>query len=224
MHPSNRDATYPHAFDQPARAAKALASPRRLQLIALLERGEGSVEALAGLAGMAVANTSRHLQVLRAAGMVEARREGTFAHYRLTDDRMLRVLAALQEVGRAPAPPTHPARRAPVDDRPVTDGITARELAARRDDPRLLILDVRPRGEYGAGHIPGALSVPLADLDALWPRLPHNRDWIAYSGGPQRDHADEAVAALGRRGFSARRLLGGLPAWRAEGFAVEIGR
>jgi rhodanese-related sulfurtransferase len=208
-------------FDEFARAAKALASGRRIELLDVLANGERTVEALAGEVGLTVANTSQHLQILRQAGLVSSRREGTSIHYRLASPevfelwRTLRTLAAsrLAEVERLTA--------AYLGSRDELQPVTREELARRlQDGDNLVVLDVRPAGEYAAGHLPGAVSIPVAELRRRLAELPGDREIVAYCRGPYCAFAHEAVAVLRQEGFAARRLEDGLPEWQAAGLAV----
>ena len=208
-------------FDEFARAAKALANGRRLELLDVLANGERTVEALAGEAGLSVANTSQHLQVLRQAGLVSSRREGTSVYYRLAAPevfelwRTLRTLAAsrLAEVERLAA--------AYLGDRDDLEPVTREELARRlQDDEDLVVLDVRPAAEHAAGHLPGAVSIPVEELRRRMAELPRDREIVAYCRGPYCAFAHEAVALLREEGFTARRLEDGLPEWQAAGLAV----
>jgi rhodanese-related sulfurtransferase len=208
-------------FDAFARAAKALASGRRIELLDVLANGERSVEALAGEVGLSAANTSQHLQILRHAGLVASRREGTSVHYRLASPevfelwRTLRTLAAsrLAEVERLAA--------AYLGARDELEPVTREELARRlQDGDDLVVLDVRPAAEYAAGHLPGAVSIPLAELRRRLAELPADREIVAYCRGPYCAFAHEAVAVLREAGVSARRLEEGLPDWEAAGLAV----
>jgi rhodanese-related sulfurtransferase len=209
-------------FDEFARAAKALASGRRIELVDVLANGERTVEALAGEVGLTVANTSQHLQVLRQAGLVATRREGTSVHYRLAGPevfelwRTLRSLAAsrLAEVERLAA--------AYLGDRDDLEPVTREELARRlQDDEDLVVLDVRPAPEHAAGHLPGAVSIPVEELRRRMAELPRDREIVAYCRGPYCAFAHEAVAVLREEGFTARRLEDGLPEWQAAGLAVS---
>ena len=209
-------------FDEFARAAKALASGRRIELVDVLANGERTVEALAGEVGLSVANTSQHLQVLRQAGLVATRREGTSVHYRLAGPevfelwRTLRSLAAsrLAEVERLAA--------AYLGDRDDLEPVTREELARRlQDDEDLVVLDVRPAPEHAAGHLPGAVSIPVEELRRRMAELPRDREIVAYCRGPYCAFAHEAVAVLREEGFTARRLEDGLPEWQAAGLAVS---
>lgn len=208
-------------FEQFARIGKALANPHRLELLDLLAQAERTVEDLSREAGMSVANTSRHLQELKAARLVEVRREGLYGYYRLADERVFEVWRAIRELGEE--------RLAEVDrlvgtyltDRGSLEAVSVEELLVRMREEGVLVLDVRPEEEYRAGHIPGARSVPLERLEAYLEELPRDREVIAYCRGPYCVFSDEAVALLRSRGYRARRLAEGLPDWRAAGLPVE---
>jgi rhodanese-related sulfurtransferase/DNA-binding transcriptional ArsR family regulator len=208
-------------FDEFARAAKALGSGRRLELLDVLANGERTVEALAGEVALSVANTSQHLQILRQAGLVAIRRQGTSIYYRLAAPevfelwRALRILAAgrLAEVERLAA--------AYLGGRDRLEPVTREELARRLEDgDDLVVLDVRPAAEYAAGHLPGAVSIPVGELRRRLAELPTDSEIVAYCRGPYCAFAHEAVAVLREEGFSARRLEDGLPEWAAAGLAV----
>ena len=208
-------------FDEFARVGQALASGRRIELLDVLANGERTVEGLAGEAGLSLANASRHLQVLRQAGLVASRRAGTSVYYRLAAPevfelwRALRTLAAsrLSEVERLAA--------AYLGGRDELEPVTRQELARRlRDGDPLVVLDVRPASEHAAGHLPGAVSIPVGELHRRLAELPADREIVAYCRGPFCAFAHEAVALLRREGFSARRLEDGLPEWRAAGLAI----
>ena len=210
-------------FDAFARAAKALASGRRIELLDVLANGERTVEALAGEVGLSVANTSQHLQILRQAGLVSSRRAGTSVHYRLAAPevfelwRTLRALAAsrLAEVERLAA--------AYLGARDQLEPVTREELARRLEngDP-VLVLDVRPAAEHAAGHLPGAVSIPVEELHRRMAELPRDREIVAYCRGPYCAFAHEAVELLRDEGFAARRLEDGLHEWQAAGLAVAL--
>lgn len=210
-------------YDQFARTGKAVANPRRIELLELLAQGEHTVEALTHATGMGMTNTSAHLQVLRGTGLVEGRKEGTQVHYRLAGDEVAAFIVALRDLARA--------RLAEVD-RVVRDYFIARdglepltrtELVERAGRGEVVILDVRPATEFAAGHIPGALSVPLHQLDAALARLPKRRQVVAYCRGPYCVLAPQAVERLRARGFKARRLEDGMPEWRLAGLPVATG-
>jgi rhodanese-related sulfurtransferase/DNA-binding transcriptional ArsR family regulator len=210
-------------YEQFARAAKAVASPKRIELLELLAQGERTVDALAGATGMGVTNTSAHLQVLRHARLVETRKEGTKVHYRLAGDEVAGFVAALRNLARG--------HLAEVD-RVVADYFVARdalepvsrtELVERAARGDVVILDVRPAEEFAAGHIPGALSVPLDQLEVALSRLPKRARIVAYCRGPYCVLAPQAVERLRSRGFNARRLVDGMPEWRLAGLPVAVG-
>jgi rhodanese-related sulfurtransferase len=210
-------------FEQFARLGKALANPHRLELVDLLAQGERTVEDLARETGMSVANTSRHLQELRAARLVEVRREGLYGYYRLADERVFGVWRALRELGEERLAEVDRLVATYLTDRESLEAVSAEELLVRMREEGVLVLDVRPEEEYRAGHIPGARSVPVERLEAYLEEMPKDREVIAYCRGPYCVFSDEAVALLRSRGYRARRLAEGLPDWRADGFPVEAG-
>jgi rhodanese-related sulfurtransferase len=208
-------------FEQFARIGKALANPHRLEILDLLSQGERTVEDLAREAGMPVANTSRHLQELKAARLVEVRREGLYGYYRLADERVFAAWRSIRDLGEA--------RLAEIDclvgtyltDRDSLEALCAEELLAKMREEGVVVLDVRPEEEYQAGHIPGAHSVPVERLEAYLEEIPKDREVVAYCRGSYCVFSDEAVALLRSRGYRARRLQEGLPDWRAAGMPVE---
>jgi rhodanese-related sulfurtransferase len=208
-------------FGQFARIGKALSSPRRLAIVDLLAQGERTVEEIAGETAMSVASASQHLQVLKAARMVEARREGLYAHYRLADEDVFRTWQAVRALAESRLSEVDGVVDAYLDDRDALEAVDAAELMERLNDGSVIVLDVRPEEEYRAGHIPGALSMPVDALEAALQTLPRDREIVAYCRGPYCVFSDKAVALLGSRGFRARRLRQGLPDWRAAGFPVE---
>ncbi len=205
-----------------ARLAGALANPHRIELLDLLAQGERSVEALASEAAMSVGLTSAHLRALRLARLVETRRLGPQILYRLAGDEVYALLGSLRATAQARLPEVEAAARAP-----LTDGLeplTREELLARARGGRVVVVDVRPAAEYRAGHIRGAISLPLAELEARLAELPADAEIVAYCRGPYCLYAPTAVAALRARGFEARRLVDGFPEWRAGGYPVAVGR
>ena len=210
-------------FGEFARIGKALSSPHRLQLIELIAQGERTVEQLAEDVGSPVANVSQHLQVLRTARLVAVRRDGLYNHYSLADQEVFRVWSAIRELGRT--------RLAEVD-RIVTeflgarndmDAVTASELRSRIRMGNVIVLDVRPRLEYEAGHIRGARSVPFEEVKARLRDFPKDNEIVAYCRGPYCVFADETVAILRAKGYRARRLTEGFPDWRSRGYPIEVG-
>jgi rhodanese-related sulfurtransferase len=208
-------------FDEFARAAKALASGRRIELLDVLANGERTVEALAGQVGLSVANTSQHLQVLRQAGLVTGRRQGTSIFYRLADPEVFQLWQALRSVAASRLAEVERLATAYLGARDQLEPVTRQELARRlQDGDDLVVLDVRPAAEYAAGHLPGAVSIPVGELRRRLAELPADREVVAYCRGPYCAFAHEAVAVLREEGFAARRLEDGLPEWQAAGLAV----
>lgn len=206
-----------------ALVARALGSPHRLEMLEHLAQGERGVEALAERVGLTVANASQHLQQLRRAGLVMSRREGKFVLYRLADDSVLDVMAALSDVAERNLAEVDRIRRAYFDARDDMEPVSRDELLARMRDGLVTVLDVRPEDEYATGHLPGAVNVPLGELEQRLSNLDPEQEFVAYCRGPWCVLSFEAVAALRARGFNVRRLEDGLPEWRAAGLAVERG-
>jgi rhodanese-related sulfurtransferase len=208
-------------FEQFARIGKAVSSAKRIELLDLLAQGSRHVEALAAESGISVANTSRHLQVLRAARFVETEKSGVFVTYRLADQsvadfvRQLRILAEdrLAEVERA--------TRSFVEGRIGFETVNREELLRRVREGEVTVLDVRPVEEFQAGHLPSAISVPLEELYERMKTLPKDREIVAYCRGPYCVMAVEAVARLRKEGFRAVRLDLGVLDWQAQGFRIE---
>lgn len=209
-------------FDRLAQVGKALGNGKRLELLDLLAQGERSVEPLAAAAGLGLSTASAHLQLLRQAGLVTARRDGTRIHYALADLEVARLLSQLRTVAAAHSPEVREARSAYLGlgsrDEPAAP--LPREALPRVAD-EVTLLDVRPHEEYQAGHLPGAVSIPIDELAERIRELPADREIIAYCRGADCVYAYEAVALLGARGLRARRLEEGLLEWRLEGRPVE---
>jgi len=208
-------------FEQFARVGKALASPRRLEIVDLLAQGERTVEEIARETAMSVASASQHLQALKSARMVESRREGLYIHYRLADEDVFRTWQAVRALAESRLAEVERVVEAYLEDRDALEAVDATELMERLSDGSVVVLDVRPEEEYLAGHIPGALSVPVDALEAALQTLPKDRELVAYCRGPYCVFSDEAVALLRAQGYRARRLRQGLPDWRAAGMPVE---
>lgn len=206
--------------EQFAAIGQALSSAPRLELLELLAQGERSVDTLAGLTGLTVANTSRHLQSLRQAGLIVARKESQFVHYRLAGDRVVALLAALHAVGEEHVAQVRHLVRAYIGDRDRLEPVVARELLERARKGMVTVLDVRPPEEYAAGHLPGAVNVPVSELAKRLGELAKSREVIAYCRGPYCLMSVEAVELLRKKGFKARRLEGGFPEWRLAGLPV----
>jgi rhodanese-related sulfurtransferase/DNA-binding transcriptional ArsR family regulator len=211
-------------YEQFARIGKALASAHRLEILEVLAQGEHSVEELAKETGMSVANASQHLQVLRAAQLVEVRREGVYIYYRLADEQVFTLWQAMRQVGEARIAEIDRIVDSYLHDRNLLKPISAVELLQRLVEGDIVLLDVRPVEEYAAGHLPDALSIPVAELEARLPELSQDKEIVAYCRGPYCVFADEAVTLLRTNGYNARRLEQGLPDWRALGLPVESGK
>jgi rhodanese-related sulfurtransferase len=208
-------------FEQFARIGKALSHPKRLEILDLLAQAERTVEQIARETAIPVANASQHLQVLKAARMVETRRDGLYAHYRLADDGVFRAWRAVRDLGESRLAEVDRVVEAYLKDRGTMEAVDAVGLMERLADESVVILDVRPEEEYRAGHVPGALSVPVSSLEAALQVLPENKEIVAYCRGPYCVFSDEAVALLNSRGYRASRLTEGFPEWRAAGLPVE---
>jgi rhodanese-related sulfurtransferase len=210
-------------YEQIARIGKATSSPARLELLDVLSQGPRTVEAIATQIGQSVANTSHHLQVLRATRLVEAEKTGTYVTYRLADPLVVAFVLQLRTLAQA--------RLAEID-RLSQDYLAQREALEAVDDGELLrrvkagavtVLDVRPLEEFEAGHIPGALSIPLAQLKKRLGDLPRGREVVAYCRGPYCVMALDAVEILRKKGFRAHRLEHGVVEWQAMGEKVRTG-
>jgi len=210
-------------YAQLARLGKAVASPTRLELLDLLSQGPRTVEALAEQAAIPVANASQHLQVLRGARLVESEKRGLHVEYRLADDEVSRFFLSLRTVAETRLAEVEQVARAYVEARGAMEAIDGDELLRRVRSGDVTILDVRPLEEYRAGHIPGALSVPVGDLKARLAELPRHREVVAYCRGPYCVMAIEAVALLRKQGFKAHRMEAGVADWRARGWRVARG-
>lgn len=210
-------------YAQFASVAKAIANEHRLELLELVAQGERSVEALAGSSGLSIANASQHLQHLRRAGLVAARRQAKFVLYRLADDAVLTMLAAMQKVAERNVGEVERILRSYFHARDDLEPVSRAELARRMKQGLVTVLDVRPEDEFALGHLPGACNVPLSQLKRQLSKLDRNTEIIAYCRGPYCVLSFEAVAQLRKLGFKARRLEDGLPEWKAAGRPVEVG-
>ena len=210
-------------YEQFARIGKALANSHRLELLEVLAQCERSVEALAGETGMTVANASQHLQILRAAHLVEVRREGVSMYYRLANESVFTMWQAMRTVGEAQLAEIDRVVDTFLHDRQHLQPINAQELLSRLNDEQVIVLDVRPIEEYTVGHIPHARSMPITELEARLSELPTDKEIVAYCRGPYCVFADEAVTLLLQHGYNASRLQEGLPYWHLLGFPIETG-
>ena len=208
-------------FEQFARIGKALGSAKRLEMLEFIAQAERSVEALARMTGLSVANTSQHLQQLRQAGMVAARKEGLYVFHRLAGDGIVRLLAALRAVGQEHLAEVDKLVKLYLDSNDSLEPVPAKELMQRAKKGLVTVLDVRPPEEFSAGHIRGAINVPVAELRKRLKEIPQGQDVVAYCRGPYCLLAFEAVAELRRRGRRARRLEDGFPEWQSAGLPVD---
>jgi rhodanese-related sulfurtransferase/DNA-binding MarR family transcriptional regulator len=208
-------------FEQFARVGQALGSGPRLVMLDVLAQGERSVEQLAEAAGLSVANASQHLQVLRRAGLVATRREGARVHYRPAGEDVVSLWLSLRDVASKRLGDVERAARDYLGDE--VEAIGRAELAERLRAGEVVVIDVRPRIEFAAGHIQGARSVPLDELEARLAEIPHDAEVVAYCRGPYCVYAHEAVRHLRAAGRRARRLEDGWPEWRLAGLPRETG-
>lgn len=217
--PSN-EAMKSALYEQLGRVAQALGSAGRLQILEFVAQGERSVDALAAMTGLSTANTSKHLQALRQAGLVSARKEGLRVYYRLAGDDVVELITALRLVAEHRVAEVERLVRLWLAHRDEMEAVPAAELLERAKKGLVTVLDVRPPEEYAAGHIPGAINVPLEKLESFLSRLPKRKEVIAYCRGPYCLMSFEAVGKLRSRGWRARRLANGLPEWRAAGLPI----
>ena len=208
--------------EQFAQVAKALSHAHRLDLLELLAQRECSVEALANVANLTVANTSRHLQLLRRAGLIASRKEGLYVFYRIAGDDVIELLRSLRRTGQRHISEVNDVVIGYFNDRDNLEAVSRKELLRRSKDGLVTVLDVRPSEEYEAGHIPGAINVPLDDIERHLANLPKEQEIIAYCRGEYCVLAFEAVATMREKGFTARRLEEGYPEWRAAGLPVKV--
>jgi rhodanese-related sulfurtransferase/DNA-binding transcriptional ArsR family regulator len=210
-------------FAQFAAVAKSLAHPHRLEILEQRAQGERSVEVAAARTGLSVANTSQHLQQMRRAGIVAARREGKFILYTLADDVVLDLVSALRRVAERNVAEVEQVIRSYFNDRDSMEPVSREELLEKSRAGVVTVLDVRPADEFALGHLPGAVNIPLRELEARLAQLDRGQEIVAYCRGPYCVLSYEAVAALRARGFKVRRLENGLPEWRAAGLPVVTG-
>src|SRR6266705_605329 len=210
-------------FAQFAAVAKTLGHAHRLELLEQLAQGERSVEVLAQRTGLSIANASQHLQHMRRAGIVANRRDGKFVYYRLADDAVLELLAALRRIAERNIAEVERVIRSYFNDRDSLEPVSRAELLRKSRAGAVTVLDVRPPDEFALGHLPGEVNIPLRELEARLAELDAAQEIVAYCRGPYCVLSYEAVAALRAWGFKVRRLQDGFPQWRAAGLPVAGG-
>jgi len=210
-------------YQQFARIGQAIGNASRLALLDVLRQGPRTVEALASEAGLTLANASQHLKILRQARLVDAEKRGVFVTYRLADEAVDDFYRALRVLAEARLAEVQEIARAFVENRGGLEPVDRQRLLERVRAGEVLVLDVRPAEEYRAGHIAGAVSVPLQELEQQLGTLPKDREIVAYCRGPDCVLAPEAVRVLRARGYAARPLEDGVAEWRAHGLPVTSG-
>jgi rhodanese-related sulfurtransferase/DNA-binding transcriptional ArsR family regulator len=209
-------------YDELAKITKAMANPHRLEIIELLAQGDYSVEQIAVQTSVSIANASQHLQVLKAAQLVEVTRNGNFIHYRLANENVFKAWKALRDLG---------IERIAAVDRLVKDfrkskftleSVSIDDLIQKLESGKITVLDVRPETEYRKGHITNAVSMPFDELAGRLKELPKRSEIIAYCRGPFCVYADEAVALLTEAGYKAKRLQEGFPDWKLQNLPIEV--
>jgi rhodanese-related sulfurtransferase/DNA-binding transcriptional ArsR family regulator len=210
-------------FEGFAEVAKALSSGRRAEIVDVLAQGERSVEEVAGEIDQSIANTSHHLRALARAGLLITRRDRTRIYYALASDRVGELWAAVRDVAEAHVAGLDRLAAAYLGDRDGIEVVDRDGLATRLKDGGVVVLDVRPAAEFGAGHIAGARSVPIGELRKQLKALPADAKVVAYCRGPYCVYADDAVRELGRKGFKAARLEDGYPEWKRAGLPIAVG-
>ncbi len=208
-------------FGQFARLGKALASPNRLEILDFLAQGEHSVDRLAEKCDLSIANASQHLQQLRRAGLVVTRKQGQYVYYRLAGDEVVGLISALRKVAERHLAEVDRFVRAYLTVRDSLEPVPAKDLLKRARQGLVTVLDVRPAEEFAAGHLPGAINVPLSELGMRLKELKARREIVAYCRGPYCMLSYEAVAMLREKGFRARRLADGFPEWKTAGLPIE---
>ena len=210
-------------YEAISRVALALGSASRLQILEFVAQGERGVDALAAMTGLSVANTSKHLQALRQAGLVSARKEGLRVYYSMAGDDVAALVSGLREVAEHRVAEVERLLRMWLAHRDEMEAVPARELLDRAKKGLVVVLDVRPYDEFAAGHLPGAVNIPIHELEKRLRELPKRKEIIAYCRGPYCLMSYDAVSLLRKKGIKARRLEAGLPEWRLAGLPVEQG-
>jgi len=209
-------------FSQFARVGKALSNGNRLELLEFLAQGERSVEDLAKVSGLTVGNTSQHLKLLRQAGLVTSRKEGLKVHYSVTGDDVISLLDSMRDVAQQHIADVQQLVNSFLTVKDDLEPIPREELIRRVKDDLVTVLDVRPPEEFAAGHVPGAVNVPLAELENYLDKLEAEQEIVAYCRGPHCVLAFDAVAKARDKGLVARRLEDGFPEWKLAGLPVEM--
>lgn len=210
-------------YAQLARIGKAVSAPARIEILELLAQSERTVESLAEETGLSMANASQHLQVLRQAGLATSRKEGLRVHYRLTDPSVFELSRTLRVVAEQRLADLERHVRAHFGDRDDAEAVDMDTLLARARSGEVVVLDTRPTREFDAGHIEGAISIPIDELQRRLTELPKRKEIVAYCRGPYCVYADRAVDALRASGRRARRMKEGFPEWRAAGLPIASG-
>ena len=208
-------------YEAIGRVASALGSAGRLQILEFVAQGERGVDELAAMTGLSVANTSKHLQALRQAGLVSARKEGLRVYYAIAGNDVVALLSALREVSEHRVAEVERLLRTWLAHRDEMEPVSASEVLKRARQGLVVVLDVRPTEEFAAGHLPGALNIPMHELEKRLRELPKRKEVVAYCRGPYCLMSYDAVTLLRKKGIKARRLEAGMPEWRAAGFPVE---
>ena len=207
-------------YTELATITKALANPHRLEIIELLAQGDYSVEQISLQTDLSIANASQHLQVLKAAQLVDVTRNGNFIYYKLANNNVFKAWKALRELGVE--------RIASIEKlikdfrKSKSDSVTIHQLRKKLKDGKITIIDVRPENEFNAGHIANAVSIPIDELQGRLKELPKRNEIIAYCRGPFCVYADEAVALLNKAGYKATRLEEGFPDWKLQDLPIEV--
>ena len=218
VHRSFKDSIY----GQLARIGKATSSPRRLELLDLLRQAPRTVEELARESGQSVANTSHHLQELRSHGLVESEKNGLYVTYKIANEDVSSFFAALRVLAELQLAEIDRITERFFGDHESIEAVDRAALLERVKKGDVMVLDVRPREEYDAGHLMGAISVPLSELKRGLKKLPRKREIVAYCRGPYCVMATEAVELLRGKGYRATRIDLGVPEWRKMGFPIEV--
>ena len=210
-------------FEQFARIGKAVSSAHRLEILELLAQSERTVEALAQLTSLPVANVSQHLQYLRRASLVSARKAGLYVHYSLATPLVGELLSAIQKIAERQLDEVNELIHAYLTTKDKLEPMSRESLLERARDGLVTVLDVRPPEEFAAGHVPGAINIPLKELPKRLREFQRDREFVAYCRGPFCILAFEAVAQLRAKGFKARRLEDGFPEWRNANLPIATG-